>query len=196
MLKDSESENKSFDPMPDGTYDFFIEAAEHRVSSTQKDGYNITAVVENGPYKNRKVFNTFYISPDSPAALGIFFRQMRDLGLDNSFWASEPSHDQIVAALKGKRFAGTVNTEEYNGKKNNRIQGVAKARGAAPVADSGVPSISEVESPIASSSKVEDKPVVEDAPSGVPSGSPWEGATQPSTGGGVPSFGGAPASPF
>src|SRR5690606_269515 len=97
MLKDSESETKSFDPLPDGTYDFFIEDAQHRKSSTDKDGYNITAVVENGPYKKRKVFNTFWISPDSPAALGIFFRQMRDLGLDNAFWASNPSNEQIVA---------------------------------------------------------------------------------------------------
>jgi hypothetical protein len=65
------------------------------------------------------------------------------------------------------------------------------------VADSSVPNVSEVESPIASAPKVEDKPVVEDAPSaGVPSGSPWEGASQPTTGGSVPSFGGAPSAPF
>lgn len=196
MLKDAESETKSFDPMPDGTYDLVVEKAEHRTSAKGKDGYNITAVVENGPYKNRKVFETFWISPDSPAALGIFFRQMRDLGLDNSFWASDPSNEQIVAALKGRRFQGTVNTEEYNGKKNNRIQGVAKARGGPAVSDTSVPNVSEVESAVASTPKVEDKPVVEDSTPSVSNDSPWAGATTPTSDGGVPSFGGAPSAPF
>lgn len=125
LVTDAGDSGQAFEPLPDGVYDFVIDNAEHRTSAKGKDGYNITALVESGPYAKRRVFNTFWISPDSPTALGIFFRQMTALTLDLAFFQTDPSNEQIVAKLKGKRFRGTVTKETYQGTEKNVITNVA-----------------------------------------------------------------------
>lgn len=117
-----------FKPLDPGEYDLIIEKAEHRTSQGGKDGYNITTRVETGPHANAKVFNTFWISPESPQAMSIFFRQMGVLGLDKDFWNANPSDEQICSALTGKRFIGTVKKSTYQGKERNEIGGVATPR--------------------------------------------------------------------
>lgn len=200
QLKDDAKESgQSFEPLPDGDYDFKIIASEHRKSQSQKDGYNITAEVESGPYKGRRVWNTFWVSPDSAVAMGIFFRQFAALGLDGTFFDSEPSDEQIVGALVGKRFRGTVTTREWNGNKNNEIKNVAKATGPAPAPASNV-SLDDVaahaSSPSVNAAQASNPGVVStpSAPSGVASPSapanPWGSTGVPS----VPS--GAPEKPF
>lgn len=201
MRNAAETEAPSFEPLPDGTYDFVIEKAEHRTSQKGKDGYNITAVVETGPYKKRKVFETFWISPESNAAMGIFFRQMGNLGLDNKFWDQEPNDDDIVNALAGKRFQGTVTTEEYQSKKSNRINGVnpplnrsavefdggAVTQAAASVAALSTPSTPST--PTVTATPTADVQAAEVLPS------PWDDVSSP-TSSGVPSFGNKPDAPF
>lgn len=133
--KAAPTEYKVLDP---GVYDMFVEKAEHRTSQSGKDGYNIHAKVESGPHQGQRVFETFYVSPESPQAMSIFFRQMGVLGLDRNFWASDPTDDQICGALVGKRFRGTVGKELYNGKEQNRLKNVATP-GPAPVGAGGPP---------------------------------------------------------
>src|SRR5690606_13361445 len=128
-----------FKALEPGDYDLIIEKAEHRVSQKGKDEYNVTARVESGPFANRKVFNTWYVSPESPTAMGIFFRQMGVLGLTKDFWNTNPSDDQICAALTGKRFIGTLKKSEYNGKERNEISNVATPR---PLAEGVGPVVS------------------------------------------------------
>ena len=201
MRNAAETDAPSFEPLPDGTYDFVIEKAEHRTSQKGKDGYNITAIVETGPYKKRKVFETFWISPESNAAMGIFFRQMGNLGLGNAFWDQEPDDNDIVAALASKRFQGTVTTEEYQGKKNNRINGVnPPANRSAVEFDGGAvtqaaASVAALSTPTATVTPVQTaKPVVEpQAVEVLPS--PWDDVSAP-TSSGVPSFGNKPDAPF
>lgn len=201
MRNDAQAEAPSFEPLPDGTYDFFVEKAEHRKSAKGKDGYNITAIVETGPYKKRKVFETFWISPESNAAMGIFFRQMGNLGLGNAFWDSEPDDDKIVAELAGKRFQGTVTTEEYQGKKNNRINGVNPPRNTSAVEFDGVSqaaaSVAALSTPSTPSTPVSE-------PASTPTAdvqaaevlpSPWDDVSSPNSSG-VPSFGNKPDAPF
>lgn len=139
IVADAGDTGKAFEPLPDGVYDFLITDAAYRPSQSGKDGYNITAQVESGPYKKRTVFNTFYVSPDSPSALGIFLRQMSVLGLDAAFFQREPSDDQIVAALKDKRFRGAVTTSEWQGKKRNELKTVENPN---PAPATGVPTVS------------------------------------------------------
>lgn len=172
LADDAGEAGVGFEPLAEGTYDFKITAAEHRRSQSQKDGYNITAEVESGPHKGRKVFNTFWVSPDSPIAMGIFFRQFTALGLDKNFFKSEPSDEQIVAGLQGKRFRGTISIREWNGKKQNEVKNVDPPVGPAP-ASVGPAAPAAVPTPAA--------PAPVAAPA-VPAGDPWAGST-PAAGG-------------
>lgn len=199
LLNDAGDAGKAFEPLPDGTYDFVITESKHVTSAKGKDGYNITAKVESGPYKNRNVFNTFYISPDSPAALGIFFRQMSSIGLDANFFKSSPTNEQIVSALVGKHFRGTVDTDEYQGKKRNQFTGVEKANpqvvAASASAASGAPDMGKV-APTPSLATPSTTPAApatpsEPAPSTPkPTEDPWSTPSVPS----IPT--GAPSVPF
>ena len=132
LTKDADDSQQSFTPLPDGLYDFKIIEAKYQQSQSGKDGYNITAEVESGPHKGRRVWNTFYVSPDSPIALGIFFRQFTALGLDKAFFANNPSDDQIVAGLIGKRFRGQTKNGEYNGKERTELKDVQAPSGPPP----------------------------------------------------------------
>lgn len=117
----------SFEPLPAGPYNVRVEKAEHRMSSRSKDGFNVTAIVLNGPYEGRKIFNTFYVSPDSPTAMGIFFRHMDALGIPGAFFDSNPSIEAICQALTGKVAVFTVKQEEYNQKIQNKLTNVTVA---------------------------------------------------------------------
>lgn len=184
-----------FKALEPGDYDLVIEKVEHRLSQKGKDGYNATCVVESGPYAGRKVFNTWYVSPESPTAMSIFFRQMGVLGLNKEFWNANPTDDQICAAMAGKRFIGTLKKEDYKGKERNEVSGVATPRpapaGSGP-SIGGVPTPAGVpSSPVPPTPAV--APTVPTPPVATPPaaqapeapGSPWDAATaapQPAAG--------------
>lgn len=200
LVEDAGDAGKSFEPLNDGDYDFVITESSHRVSQTGKDGYNITAKVEAGPYKGRIVYNTFYISPDSPAALGIFFRQMAVLGLDAAFFKTNPTNEQITAALTNKHFRGSVTTSEYQGKKRNEIRQVnpPNPQVVAAAGSGGTPDMAKVtpSTPapsLATPSVTTPAPAVEQpaaTPTTPASSDPWGNAAVPS----MPT--GAPSAPF
>lgn len=143
LLKDAGDSGKAFEPLEDSSYDFVIAKAEAGQTKTDKKKFTITAEVENGPFAKRKVWHDFIISPDSPAALGFFFRNMAVLGLDGAFFAANPNDEQIVAALTGKRFIGKTVKNEWpanSGKIRNNIDNFSTPRqsngpsGVGPVA--------------------------------------------------------------
>lgn len=204
MRNDAQAEAPSFEPLPDNTYDFVVEATKTRKSATGKDGINLTAVVETGPYKKRKVFEDFWISPESNAAMGIFFRQLGAMGLGDSFWEREPQPEveDIAAELVGKRFRGSTKEEEYGGKKRNRFSdihpptasasavqfdGVSQA--AASVAALNTPTATPSSPSTPAASSAAEVKVGEVLPS------PWDDATGPDNSG-VPDFGSKPNAPF
>lgn len=135
----------SFEPLPPGPYNIRVEKVEHRISQEKsKDGFNVSAIVLNGPYEGRKIFNTFYVSPDSPTAMGIFFRHMDALGIPGEFFDTNPSIEAICQALTNKVAVFTVKQEPYNGKIQNKLTNVTVADPAVVAAASspiaGVPS--------------------------------------------------------
>jgi len=163
-MNDAGEAAQVYEPLADGVYDMVIVNAEHKRSATGKDGYNVTAEVESGPNKGRKVFNTFWVSPDSPIAMGIFFRQFGALGLDKAFFDREPSDDDIVAALKGKRMRAQVVTGTFNDKKRNEIKNVERPVGPPPASIGGLPSAA----PVAVS-----KPAPTPTTPAAPANDPW-----------------------
>lgn len=126
---------KAFEPLAADNYNFVVSEAEVGESKTGKKSIGITAIVESGPHAKRKVWNTWYISPDSPNALAYFFREMAVFGLTlEGFWKSNPSDEQIISSLINKRFVGGLKIVEYpegSGKKKNEFDSFAAPQGAA-----------------------------------------------------------------
>jgi hypothetical protein len=125
---------KAFEPLAADTYPFVVSEAEVGESKTGKKSIGITAIVESGPNAKRKVWNTWYISPDSPNALAYFFREMAIFGLTIDFWKSGPSDEQIVSNLVNKRFIGGLKITEYpegSGKRKNEFDSFAAPQGSA-----------------------------------------------------------------
>jgi Protein of unknown function (DUF669) len=122
---------ESSGPLPVGDYPFVVQGAEYKPTSTGKDMFVIKAVVEDGPNKNRAVWHNFVVSPESAPAMEVFFRQMNVLGMGKDFWKRDPSNDQIINALKGRRFIGSVEVKPYNGVDRNNIKVIKAPKAAA-----------------------------------------------------------------
>jgi hypothetical protein len=88
-----------------------------------KDGYNITTEVISGDKKGRKVFHTFWVSPDSEKAMQFFFRNMSVLGLPRAWFINNnPSDEQILARLEGAKFQGTIGLDKGANTPRNEIR--------------------------------------------------------------------------
>lgn len=196
---------KAFEPLPVDNYNFVVSEAEVGESKTGKKSIGITAIVENGPYAKRKVWNTWYISPDSPNALAYFFREMAIFGLTLDFWKSKPSDELIVSNLVNKRFVGGLKITEYpvdSGKKKNEFDNFAAPNGAAtgnaaatigsspsPAVGGGTPQVSPTTPqvpgiPQAAAPQVAAAPGVPSIPTTpqVPSIDPWATSAPPAPG--------------
>lgn len=133
-LLDSADDSTDFTPLPEGEYNLAITETEVVQSQTGKTGFKTVSEVLDGEYQGRKVFNTMYISPESPKAVGIFFRHMNALGLDGEYFRSEPADEQISDDLLGQTYVGTLKHTQSNGKTYANVQDIQ------PLADEDVPS--------------------------------------------------------
>jgi hypothetical protein len=122
LLDDAGGAGNDFEPLPEGDYDLVITKSEALQTKNGKTMYKVQCSVEQGPHKGRTVWNNFVISPESPTALSIFFRQMNVLGLDRAYWQSDPSDHQVAEKLKGARFRGQLITRSFNGQESNEIK--------------------------------------------------------------------------
>lgn len=114
---------QDFGPIPAGEYGFRVVEAVTGQTSTGKVKYTLKSQVQSGPHSGRLVWDDLIVSPDSNAAMGFFFRKMKALGLDENFWATGPSDDQITGALTGRDFLGKVIIDNFGNKDRNRIDG-------------------------------------------------------------------------
>lgn len=155
LLDDAGDIGGDYAPIPDNNYDFVITKAEAAKTKAGKDMYKTQNTVESGPHKGRIVFDQFVVSPESPQALAIFFRQMNVLGLTKEFFKTQPTDDQIAEALKGRRFIGKVGTRNWNGTDSNEIKDYLTPRaqqagpGAAPAVAAAAPAPAPAPAPAA-----------------------------------------------
>lgn len=117
-INDAKEADKEFEPLPVDTYNFVISKVEHVLSKEKKkDMFKITAKVVDGPHKGRSLIHNFVLSPESKQSMSIFMRQMKVIGLDEAFFASEPSFERVVNGLNGKVFRADIGQKEnYKGK--------------------------------------------------------------------------------
>lgn len=138
------SAGEGFSPIPEGTYNAQVYKAEAAPSKKGKAMLRVQFKVLGGPQNDRIVFTNFTISPESPNALGFFFRHMAALGLSGEYFAQNPAMEQVAEALVGRQASITVNIEPYQGVPRNQIKDVkpmqgAPAMAAQPVAQAAAP---------------------------------------------------------
>lgn len=190
LMNKAEEGAKEFTPLDPGQYAFVVKDAA-KVGQTSKENpkFTINPSVESGPRQNARVFHDFIVSESPYAMKNFFFGDLAILGLDASFFDTNPTEQQIAQALQGRRFVAEVFHEEgNNGKTYARLRNFAKPTNAPPSAGvpGGLPSAAPIQSGPA--------PVQAAAPIAAPvidAGSPWATAPAPAgpaapIGGGVP----------
>lgn len=111
-----------FEPIPDGSYDAQVAAAEALESSTRKTMFKVKFQVLTGPYAGRPVWSNLVISPENPSALGYFFANMAALGLTSDYFAQNPHPTHVADALVGRQCRVEVSSRVYQGQKRNDVK--------------------------------------------------------------------------
>lgn len=142
------ADEAGFALVPNGTYEAVVSKGAKAVKSqNDKDMIKVAFDILPGQPAKGKVFTQFVLSPENPVALGFFFRNMEALGLNREYFASNPSMEQVAAALEGRTARIEVSTREWNGSDRNEVKSVkpsktSAANGAPTLAKpAGVPSI-------------------------------------------------------
>lgn len=128
------------------TYEADVVLANFKRSSGGKFGLGVKFKVVGGPHDGAGVWNNLYLSPESPAAMSIFFRDLATLGVSSDFLAGlDPENDtdgERVAdeiSNQGRAVKIKVKTGEWNGEAKNEVDRISKSGresgGSAPAAD-------------------------------------------------------------
>lgn len=134
-MMETAGESTSFEVLPAGQYDMSVLKVDVKTTSTDKVMFVLVMEVESGAHAKRRVWNNMVISPESPTAMGIFFRQMAAMGLDRTYFGSNPSNDAVADALVGRRCKATVAIKKYQGSDRNEVKAInppAAAAGGMP----------------------------------------------------------------
>lgn len=118
---------EGFKTIPESTYEAVVDRCEARTSAKGKTMFATMFKIDGGPNDGHPIWTNLTISPESPTALGIFFRQMAALGLDGAFFEAEPTDEQVAHAITGKRATITVKITEYpagSGSMKNEVSGI------------------------------------------------------------------------
>lgn len=131
LVKDA-GDVSSYEPLPEGDYDFEVKEAKATTTKTGKKMFSTTNKVVGGAYNGRQVWDNLVITTDNPNALRMFFVKMAALGLTPEYFKEhKPSDEQVVSALRGRRFRAKVGQRTYNGEKRNEISKYFSAPAAA-----------------------------------------------------------------
>ena len=140
LMEKAEKEGGSSDlsgNIPAGQYNFKILSAEWVDGGTWR-GIKITNEVEDGPYKGKRLYKTFFIS-DNGVSLGIMFRQLRAIGLETEWMGNLPNDivqacTIIASNLPNRRFIGVVGPQK-NKPEYMEIRNILTQKSGPPVAD-------------------------------------------------------------
>lgn len=142
VIEEAKTGGGSFEPIPDGDYDFVVTNATAGQTQNGKPMYTLELTVQGGPSNSRKVWDRLIVSSDNGRAMGFFFRKMKALGLPLEFFQGSPSDDQIVQALRDRAVRAKVGQSTYQGKTGNEIKEyypAITAPGFAPSAPQAAP---------------------------------------------------------
>lgn len=127
---------EGFTPLPVGTYEVKVTKADVKsFKGGEKEGWNLTFVVENGPEAGRRCFTNLVISPESAKAIAILLRQLEALGVKAVLDAGG-TLQQVAAAMLNQTATIDVDVRTYNEKLVNDVKSI-KARVGDPLAGGG-----------------------------------------------------------
>jgi hypothetical protein len=123
---------KAFEPLPKGKYAVEVTEAEYKTFQTGSRGLVLTLTVfEPSANKGKKIgFVHLVFSEDNP---GVFYSQLKNLGLDESFHAefgdidldddddAEEYFEAIAEEILGAQVIAPVRQEKYEGRVNNKV---------------------------------------------------------------------------
>lgn len=136
MMKDAD---EALQPVPKGVYSVVVDKCEYKPASTGKPMWVIIFRVTEGPHTNRTIYFNLVLTKDKPMALRMFFLNVKALGIDQSFFATNPAPQTIADALVGKRARVDVDWRLYQGQNRENVKTISPAGGM--FADgTGVPS--------------------------------------------------------
>jgi hypothetical protein len=141
------ADEAGFALVPNGTYQAVVaKGAKVAKSSNDKEMIKVAFDLLPGQPAKGKVFTQFVLSPENPAALGFFFRHMEALGLNREYFSSNPSLEQVAAALEGRSATIEVSTRKWNDQDRNEVKSIKPPKTgsngvAAAPKPAGVPSI-------------------------------------------------------
>ncbi len=115
----------------EGEFPLVVDTAEAAKSQGGKDMIKCKIKVESGVYANRVIYHNFTISPESPAAMRMFFSQMAILGLNEKFWDknADAPVEFVAQQIAGRRFTGKVGSKVWQGAAREEIQEFKPALG-------------------------------------------------------------------
>jgi hypothetical protein len=130
-----------FEPLPNGDYDVEVEKATPTTASTGKKMFKITFRVTDGPYAGKRAFDNLVLVTDNANALSWFFQKMGTMGLDQAYFAGNPTDDLIASALVGRKLRVKLSQRTWQGKVSNEVKQYMPASGGPQVATAaaGVP---------------------------------------------------------
>jgi hypothetical protein len=103
----AQGESTSYDDLPAGNYNMVITKVDpHKAAKTSGTiAFFMEYTVEDGPNKSRRAFfrRPIYSSTNN-VDISIWTQTMLFFGLDAQFWSTDPTDEQITAALTGQRF--------------------------------------------------------------------------------------------
>lgn len=121
-------------PAPPGSHVVEIKKASWKHNSSGNPMYSVQGVIVEGPAEGKSVFNNFNVTVDNDFAVAIFFRHMAALGLDEGFFAAQPSHDAVCQALVGRRAVFELEIRQWQGQDRNQVDNIQPVTG--PLAQS------------------------------------------------------------
>lgn len=179
LMAESKVEAVKFAPLTPDTYSFVVKDVA-KVGQTGKGHpkFTINPSVEAGERTNARIWHDFNVTEKPGANARYFFEPLAALGLNESFFASNPSPEQIGQALQGRRFTAEVYEELGNdGVTRPKLRSFAQAVGSAPANGAlpgmGGPTMAAQPLPAASAAVAQPAPAMPAATAAA--ASPWDG---------------------
>lgn len=127
-----------FEPVPVGQYNVRVDTAEFKYSSKGDPMFVVWFKIVDGPNQGRKLIRNMTLTDRSA---GIFFNQMKALGLDTEFFdaINDGDEDRVCAALIDNVATVTVEHREWNGKTQSDVKAIKPFDGIAPAGTPALP---------------------------------------------------------
>jgi hypothetical protein len=116
-----------------GEFNVRVKKVEPTKNSKQNSMFKMQWVVEDGPHQGHTFYSNINVSPDSSAAMRMFFGHMAILGADEAFFTSLPDDltqeqqdDLIAQKIDGARAVIEVGNRPWQGVDREDVKAIKK----------------------------------------------------------------------